>query len=44
MVYNNRPEVLQAELDNPLIDRYVGYIDYAVGWGDARPIVFSNNN
>ncbi|MBQ3096120.1 MAG: hypothetical protein IJC53_06790 [Clostridia bacterium] len=44
VVYNNRPEVLQAELDNPLIDRYVGYIDYAVGWGDARPIVFSNNN
>lgn len=41
VVYNNRPEVLQAELDNPLIDRYVGYIDFAVGWGDARPIIFS---
>lgn len=44
VVYNNRPEVLQAELDNPLIDRYVGYIDFAVGWGDARPIIFSTNN
>jgi len=41
IIYITRPTVLQGELDNPLISRYVGYIDYGVGWGDARPIVFS---
>lgn len=39
-IYNEKPQVLNTELDNPLIDRYVGYIDYAVGFGDARPIIF----
>lgn len=42
VVYITRPTVMRAELDNPLIARSVGYMDYGVGFGDARPIVFSN--
>ncbi|MCL2080690.1 MAG: hypothetical protein FWH16_01175 [Oscillospiraceae bacterium] len=41
LVYNEKPRVLQIELDNPLIDRYVGYACFGVGWGDARSIIFS---
>jgi len=44
IVYNEKPTVLRTELDNPLIDRYVGYMDYTVGFGDARPIIFSNGS
>jgi len=44
IVYNERPTVLRTELDNPLIDRFVGYMDYTVGFGDARPIIFSNGS
>lgn len=42
LVYNEKPRVLQVELDNPLIDRYVGYACFGVGYGDARSIVFSS--
>lgn len=42
VVYITRPTVMRAELDNPLIARSVGYIDFGVGFGDARPIIFSN--
>ncbi len=42
VVYITRPTVMRAELDNPLILRSVAYVDYGVGFGDARPIVFSN--
>ena len=28
--------------DNPLITDYIGYVDFAFGFGDARPIIFSN--
>lgn len=42
LVYNTRPTVMNSEQDNPLIDRYTGYCDFAVGWGDARQIIFSN--
>jgi hypothetical protein len=42
IVYVERATVLQTDLDNPLIARYVPYVDYSVGFGDARPIIFSN--
>lgn len=42
VVYTTKPMVMQSKLDNPLIDSYVGYADYAIGWGDARSIIFSN--
>lgn len=42
LVYITRPTVMRTELDNPLIDRYVPYVDFATGFSDARPIVFSN--
>jgi len=42
IVYISRPTVLRSELDNPLIARVVPYVDFGVGWSDARPIIFSN--
>lgn len=42
IVYLTRPKVFNTELDNPLIDLYTAYVDFACGWGDARPIIFSN--
>lgn len=40
IVYITKPEVMQTELDNPLIDMYTAYVDFGVGWGDARQIIF----
>ena len=42
IVYITRPQVLNTELDNPLVDLYTAYVDFACGWGDARQIIFSN--
>lgn len=42
LVYIEKPQVLQTELDNPLIARYVPYVVFACGFGDARSIIFSN--
>ena len=42
IVFVERPTVLETNLDNPLIARYVPYCDFSVGWGDARPIIFSS--
>ena len=42
IVYTSRPQVLNHELDNPLKDAYTGYVDFGVGWGDARQIIFSD--
>ncbi len=42
VVYISRPTVIRSELDNPLIARIVPYVDFGVGWSDARPIIFSN--
>jgi len=36
------PTVMETELDNPLIARFVPYVDFAVGFSDARCIIFSN--
>ena len=41
IVYITRPKVLQSQLDNPLKDMYTAYVDFGVGWGDARQIIFS---
>ena len=42
IVYISRPEVMNHELDNPLIDSFTAYVDFGTGWGDARQIIFSN--
>ena len=42
IIYITKPTVFNNELDNPLIDRYTGYADFGIGWGDARQIIFSN--
>lgn len=42
IVYVTKPTVLKTDLDNPLIARIVPYVDFSTGWGDARPIIFSN--
>ena len=42
IAYNSRPEVIESELDNPLKQLFTAYADFAVGWGDARQIIFSN--
>lgn len=42
IVYLTKPMVMNTQLDNPLIDQYTAYVDFGVGWGDARPIIFSN--
>ena len=41
LVYISEPTVLISPQDNPLITDYIGYVDFAFGFGDARPIVFS---
>lgn len=41
IVYITRPRVLRTQLDNPLKDMYIAYVDFGVGWGDARQIIFS---
>ena len=42
IVYITKPMVMNSDLDNPLIDMYTAYVDFACGWGDARQIIFSN--
>lgn len=42
LVYITKPTVLVSKQDNPLITDYIGYVDFAFGFGDARPIIFSN--
>lgn len=41
LIYITKPTVMQNQLDNPLKDAYTAYTDFGVGWGDARPIIFS---
>ncbi len=42
LYYITRPQVLQSQLDNPLIDMYTAYADFGIGWGDGRMIIFSD--
>ena len=42
LVYITEPSVLVSPRENPLVTDYIAYIDFAFGFGDARPIIFSN--
>ena len=40
LVYVTEPSVLISPRENPLVTDYIAYIDFAFGFGDARPIIF----
>ena len=42
LVYITEPTVLVSNQSNPLLTDYIGYVDFGFGFGDARPILFSN--
>ena len=42
LVYITEPTVVVSPRENPLMTDYISYVDFAFGFGDARPIVFSN--
>ena len=42
VVYITEPTVMENDLDNPLIARFVPYTDFATGFSDPRAIIFSN--
>ena len=42
LVYITEPSVLVSPRENPLITDYIAYVDFAFGFGDARPIVFAD--
>ncbi len=44
LVYITEPTVLVANQANPLLTDYIGYVDFGFGFGDARPIIFSDPN
>jgi hypothetical protein len=42
MVYITAPMVLPNKPDNPLLQEYIGYMDYIMGYSDPRCIIGSN--
>lgn len=42
LVYITEPTVVLSPRENPLVADYISYVDFAFGFGDARPIIFSN--
>ena len=42
LVYITEPTVLVSGGTNPLLTDYIGYVDFGFGFGDARPIIFSD--
>ena len=42
LVYITEPTVLVSGQTNPLLTDYIGYVDFGFGFGDARPIIFSD--
>lgn len=42
LVYITEPNVVVSPRDNPLVTDYIAYVDFAFGFGDARPIIFAN--
>ncbi len=42
LVYITEPTVLVSNGTNPLLTDYIGYVDFGFGFGDARPIIFSD--
>jgi hypothetical protein len=41
VVFITEPTVMENDLDNPLIARYVPYVDFSTGFSDPRAIIFS---
>lgn len=41
LVYVTEPTVLISPTENPLLTDFVAYVDFAFGFADARPIIFS---
>ncbi len=41
LVYITEPNVVVSPRENPLVCDYIAYVDFAFGFGDARPIIFS---
>ena len=44
LVYITEPSVLVTNQSTPLLTDYIGYVDFGFGFGDARPIIFSDPN
>ncbi|MFC3797904.1 MULTISPECIES: hypothetical protein [unclassified Cohnella] len=44
MVEITAPTVIRNKPDNPLVTEFVGYMDFTMGWSDARPIYGHNPN
>ncbi len=42
LVYITEPTIVVSPRDNPLMTDYIAYVDFAFGFGDARPIIFSD--
>jgi hypothetical protein len=42
LVYITEPSVVVSPRENPLMTDYIAYVDFAFGFGDARPIIFAN--
>ena len=42
LIYITRPTVRTEAKQGNLVTTYIGYVDYGFGYGDARPIVFSD--
>jgi len=42
IVYTTKPTVMKGQPGNPLIQSFVGYADYAIGWADPRYCICSN--
>ncbi len=42
LVYITEPSVLVSPRENPLVTDYIAYVDFAFGFGDARPIIFAD--
>ena len=42
IVYITRPTVFDNGDTDPLKENFTGYVDFGLGWGDARQIIFSN--
>ena len=42
LVYITEPAVVVSPRENPLMTDYIAYVDFAFGFGDARPIIFAD--
>ena len=44
LIWTEKPQVLENDLDNPLKAQFTAYADFALGVGDARGIIFSDGS